>query len=104
MIRNAWHISGGKGQYENTTCRRVLVTHRDGHQSVEEITNDLGIKKDDQAAMVRNLKARGIDAVKISTVGSTDDEGAPKSPSKALSQAAPVKKRGETTKSSIIFG
>ncbi len=32
MLRNAWHLSGGKGVYENTTCRRVLVTHSDGRQ------------------------------------------------------------------------
>jgi Ca2+-binding EF-hand superfamily protein len=106
MIRNAWHISGGKGQYENTTCRRVLVTHRDGHQSVEEITNDFGMKKDDTAGMIANLKARGIDAAKISTVGSTDD---PSSPSKSLASAAPAKSSrgahvGQNTKSSIIFG
>lgn len=37
MIRNAWHISGGEGWCENTTCRRVLVTHKDGTQTVEEI-------------------------------------------------------------------
>lgn len=37
MIRNAWHISGGTGQCANTTCRRVLVIHFDGHQTVEEI-------------------------------------------------------------------
>jgi len=24
MIRNAWHIAGGKGQYENTTIKREL--------------------------------------------------------------------------------
>lgn len=37
MIRNAWHISGGKGWCENSSCRRVLVTHKDGHQSVQEV-------------------------------------------------------------------
>eukprot|EP00659_Diplonema_papillatum_P012249 gene12249-18925_t len=37
MIRNAWHISGGEGVCENTTCRRVLVVHNDGSQTVEEI-------------------------------------------------------------------
>lgn len=37
MIRNAWHISGGEGWCANTTCRRVLVTHKDGTQTVEEI-------------------------------------------------------------------
>jgi calcyphosin len=37
MIRNAWHISGGEGWCENSSCRRVLVTHTDGRQTVEEI-------------------------------------------------------------------
>ena len=25
MMRNAWHISGGEGSTENTTCIRALV-------------------------------------------------------------------------------
>lgn len=37
MIRNAWHISGGEGWCANSSCRRVLVTHADGRQTVEEI-------------------------------------------------------------------
>ena len=37
MIRNAWHISGGEGWCGNSSCRRVLVSHTDGHQTVEEI-------------------------------------------------------------------
>lgn len=58
MIRNAWHISGGSGQFANTTCRRVLVTHEDGSQTVEEIKNDLGINADNKDAMKANLKAQ----------------------------------------------
>jgi hypothetical protein len=46
MMRNAWHISGGEGWCANTSNRRVLVTHNDGSQSVEEIKNDLGVKVD----------------------------------------------------------
>ena len=37
MIRNAWHISGGEGWCANSSNRRVLVTHKDGRQTVEEI-------------------------------------------------------------------
>ena len=69
MIRNAWHISGGKGAYANTTCRRVLVTHTDGRQTVEEITDDLGIAPDDIKMMKRNLLKRGIKAKAIKTFG-----------------------------------
>lgn len=37
MMRNAWHISGGEGWCANSTNKRILVTHSDGHQTVEEI-------------------------------------------------------------------
>eukprot|EP01002_Notosolenus_urceolatus_P001067 NODE_1270_length_1497_cov_37.366713_g1055_i0.p1 GENE.NODE_1270_length_1497_cov_37.366713_g1055_i0~~NODE_1270_length_1497_cov_37.366713_g1055_i0.p1 ORF type:complete len:440 (-),score=108.69 NODE_1270_length_1497_cov_37.366713_g1055_i0:56-1375(-) len=60
LMRNAWHISGGSGVCSNTTCRRVLVTHEDGSQTVEEIKNDLGIGKDDIDKMIANLEAQGI--------------------------------------------
>lgn len=34
MIRNAWHIAGGKGQYENTTIKRELVRDAEGNEKV----------------------------------------------------------------------
>ena len=60
MIRNAWHISGGEGACANTSCRRVLVYHTDGSQTVEEIKNDLGLKADDIKGMTERLKAQGV--------------------------------------------
>jgi len=60
MMRNAWHISGGEGWSANTTCRRVLVIHKDGSQTVEEIKNDLGIKDTDIDVMIARLKKQGI--------------------------------------------
>lgn len=66
MMRNAWHISGGEGQSANTSNRRVLVTHMDGRQTVEEIKNDLGIGATDTTAMMANLRAQGINAKSIS--------------------------------------
>lgn len=110
MIRNAWHISGGEGAYENTTCRRVLVTHADGHQSVEEITNDFDIAKDDIEGMKANLKARGIEAVAIDVMG--DAAQAPSSggatPASPDSQSQVNKTqalniRAKNMQSSIIF-
>ena len=44
MMRNAWHISGGEGWCANSSNKRVLVTHADGSQTVEEVKNDLGVK------------------------------------------------------------
>ena len=37
MMRNAWHISGGEGWCANSSNKRVLVTHADGSQTVEEV-------------------------------------------------------------------
>jgi Ca2+-binding EF-hand superfamily protein len=74
MIRNAWHISGGEGQFANTTCKRVLVTHEDGKQTVEEIKDDFGMDQNDTAAMKANLAAQGINAKAIDTTGSTSGE------------------------------
>eukprot|EP00598_Pedospumella_elongata_P000506 CAMPEP_0184975600 /NCGR_PEP_ID=MMETSP1098-20130426/6811_1 /TAXON_ID=89044 /ORGANISM="Spumella elongata, Strain CCAP 955/1" /LENGTH=563 /DNA_ID=CAMNT_0027498359 /DNA_START=44 /DNA_END=1735 /DNA_ORIENTATION=+ len=60
MIRNAWHISGGEGWCANSSCRRVLVGHSDGSQTVEEIKNDLGIGADDRQKMVDRLIEQGV--------------------------------------------
>jgi len=60
MIRNAWHIAGGSGWSENTSNLRVLVTHEDGHQSIEVIKNDLGLKRDDIEAIKTRLRAQGL--------------------------------------------
>ncbi|CAK5014544.1 unnamed protein product [Aphanomyces euteiches] len=95
MIRNAWHISGGEGWSANTTCRRVLVTHADGTQTIEEVKNDIGITGKD--AIAAALQAQGVaDASsKIETSGYVDS-------TKPASKAAP-KKHGAGD-SSIVFG
>jgi len=65
MIRNAWKISGGEGWCQNSTCRRVLITHKNGRQTVEEIKNDIGMKEDDFEAMIANLKSQKIEDVVV---------------------------------------
>lgn len=64
MMRNAWHISGGEGAAANTTCMRVLVTHTDGSQTVEEVQNDLGIRFGDLDAVRGRLQSQGINDIK----------------------------------------
>lgn len=64
MMRNAWHISGGKGASANTSCLRVLVIHTDGSQTVEEVQDDLGVKKDDLAEIIKRLRNQGIKDIK----------------------------------------
>ena len=72
MIRNAWHISGGAGAAANTTCKRVLVTHADGSQTVEEIQDDLGVAADQYGD---RLRAQGVGDArgKIGTDGVAGD-------------------------------
>ena len=73
MMRNAWHISGGEGWCANSANRRVLVTHPDGKQTVEEIPDDLGLRADDKAGMLRHLAAsKGIKADSIELFGGGD--------------------------------
>jgi hypothetical protein len=72
MIRNAWHISGGEGWCANTTNRRVLVTHADGRQTVEEIKDDIGLAANDKKGMVQRLKAQGLKMASINTNGLGD--------------------------------
>lgn len=69
MIRNAWHIPGGKGWCGNTTNKRVLVTHPDGRQTVEQIDGDLGLKEGDTASMAAMLRKQGIQAASLDTSG-----------------------------------
>jgi Ca2+-binding EF-hand superfamily protein len=64
MIRNAWHISGGEGWSANTSNIRVLVEHTDGSETVEEVKNDIGLRRDDAEGIKRRLIAQGITDIK----------------------------------------
>jgi len=69
MIRNAWHILGGAGWSENTSNLRVLVTHEDGHQSIETIKNDLGLRRDDIEGIKARLRSQGLKIKGVSVKG-----------------------------------
>ena len=73
MIRNAWHISGGEGQAANTANRRVLATRSDGSQYVQEIKNDLGLRRGDKEGAVSRLKAQGGDVSSAEEYGNAGD-------------------------------
>jgi Ca2+-binding EF-hand superfamily protein len=59
MVRNAWHLSGGRGWCANSTCRRVLATFADGSQRVLEVQDDLGVGVRDVKQMLARLRAQG---------------------------------------------
>ena len=71
MMRNAWHISGGKGIAQNTTCLRVLVTYIDGRQQVVEVKNDLGLRRTDSARIRAMLDKQGVRNIKSIAVSSS---------------------------------
>ena len=72
MIRNAWRIAGGSGMAANTANRRVLVTNKDGSQSVVGINDELGLKADDKDGMRARLAQQGVDAASIELYGGMD--------------------------------
>ena len=76
MVRNAWHISGGEGEAENSANLRVLITRSDGKQEVVEVKNDLGLKRKTDpgyiADLERRLRAQGLKNFKIGAIGSSD--------------------------------
>jgi len=50
MIRNAWHLDGGEGQYENTTIKRTLKTDAQGNQSVVKVAGHENFSYDNNAS------------------------------------------------------
>jgi hypothetical protein len=96
MVRNAWRISGGKGAAANTANTRVLVTAEDGSQSVEEVKNDLGLKRGDTDETTRRLKAQGVHVSSISFNDGGDD-GFGKAP--PASKAPPRKSKSVSSSS-----
>mmetsp|Transcript_19918 Transcript_19918/g.27651 ORF Transcript_19918/g.27651 Transcript_19918/m.27651 type:complete len:520 (-) Transcript_19918:174-1733(-) len=60
MIRNAWHISGGKGECANTSNTRVLVDFKDGTQKVIALEDDLGVDLRDYRRLKFLLFKQGI--------------------------------------------
>lgn len=64
MMRNAWHISGGKGWCENTSDLRLLVTHFNGREEVVELQHDLGLPSDGKAREAEIMKRLGQQGVR----------------------------------------
>lgn len=66
MIRNAWHITGGKGQSQNTSNLRVLCTYEDGSQKVETVKDDLGLDLHAPGAaleVIKRLEKQGLSGI-----------------------------------------
>lgn len=67
MMRNVWHIPRGDAWPPKAAKLRLLVTHADGSQSVEDVADDFGLELPrDRLEIMRRLRACGIDAVDVS--------------------------------------
>jgi calcyphosin len=102
------YYSGGEGWSANTTCKRVLVTHRDGRQTVEEIQNDLGTDCNDRQAVLDNLAKQGItDVTGIDLYGSADNSTSTASATAAAMPVSPTtasKRQAPGGKSNLVLG
>jgi hypothetical protein len=100
--------SGGEGWSANTTCKRVLVTHRDGRQTVEEIQNDIGIDCNDRQAVLDNLTKQGItDVTGIDLYGSADNTTTATASTATAMPVSPTtasKRQAPGGKSNLVLG
>jgi hypothetical protein len=61
--------AGGEGWSACSTTKRVLVTHRDGRQTVEELKDDLGVDPKNRRLVLRILQEQGINAIDVELHG-----------------------------------
>jgi len=87
MMRNAWRIAGGTGAAANTANRRVLVTNKDGTQSVQTINHELGMNARDIKDVRGRLALQGVDAADVALYGGVDTRDKPTGPRPAPFQA-----------------
>ena len=67
------YIAGGQGQAANTANRRVLVTDKNGRQSVQTIEADLGLRSGDLTDVRGRLARQGLaDLGEIQMYGGVD--------------------------------
>ena len=79
MIRNAWRIAGGQGQAANTANRRVLVTDKNGRQSVQTVEQELGMRGRNSNDVRGRLARQGLaDVEGVEMYGGMDTRDPPK--------------------------
>ena len=63
-----------QGQAANTANRRVLVTDKNGNQSVQTIKDELGMKAKDMGDIKRRLGSQGVDTSHVEMYGQADNK------------------------------
>jgi Ca2+-binding EF-hand superfamily protein len=59
MIRNAWHVAGGRSAVTNSGVRRVLATYADGRKKVVDVKDGAGLRHDDIQGTIERLRSQG---------------------------------------------
>ena len=62
-----------QGQAANTANRRVLVTDKNGKQSVQTINDELGMNGKDMADVKRRLGKQGLDTTNVEMYGTGEN-------------------------------
>ena len=62
-----------QGQAANTANRRVLVTDKNGKQSVQTINDELGMNGKDMGDVKRRLGKQGVDTSNVEMYGSGEN-------------------------------
>lgn len=67
MVQRAWQLEPERGDPDAFRPQlRVLVTHADGHKSVEAVPQDAFLKRGDTRGLIERLQRRGIEAKEVS--------------------------------------
>ena len=66
------HIVAVQGQAANTANRRVLVTDKNGNQTVQTIRDELGMKAKDMEDIKRRLGSQGVDTSHVEMYGQAE--------------------------------
>jgi Ca2+-binding EF-hand superfamily protein len=64
MVRRTWHLHSSNALAQTTACRRALVIHTDGTQTIEPILNDEGLEDQDITRVTDRLQRQGITTAK----------------------------------------
>ena len=58
MIRNAWQLQGGMGKFASTSRKRVMVLHKSGDWTIEEVPGGLLNNSLTGSALMAEIKRR----------------------------------------------
>jgi len=64
LLRRCWHLRGSEGLEATSRCRRALVIHMDGTQTVVPVMNDADLTTTDTAKLTERLRRQGVTTAK----------------------------------------